>query len=534
MLQDMIQSVAMGSRSSGSKAVALPALRVAAIDIGSNSIHMVVAEADTDGAIVPLWRMKEMIGLGRASFGSRKIPSQTIDSAVATLARFQRTALERRCEKIVAVATSAVREASNGGDLLAKVQRQLGINIRVINGREEARLIYLGVRHSMPLRGGPHLIIDIGGGSVEFIVGDHRRAMLLESRKLGAARMTADFVKSDPISEADLEKLREHYRKELHPIAEEVAQLKPVQTIGTSGTLETLAMMTDPSPRTNGADKTRSIERAAFGEMLSKLLKLKSSERGKVPGLDEPRKDQIIAGAVLLDEIFRAFRVRRMQIGKTALREGILLNYLSRHLPDLMIRQQIPEPRLRTILGLARRCAYHKSHSEQVARVTLELFDQLKSLHGLGAAERELIHYGALLHDIGWHISRKGHHKHSMYLILHGELKGFSPVEVRIIANIARYHRKATPRRSHESFALLSPRAGRIVRVGAALLRIADGLDRSHSHVVREVRCRVSDNEVKCTLSARWDAQLELWAATRKSQMFEKVFKRPITFETTR
>ena len=155
MLQDMIQSVAMGSRSSASKTVVLPALRMAAIDIGSNSIHMVVAEADTDGAIVPLWRMKEMIGLGGASFPGRKIPTQTIDLTVATLARFQRAALERRCEKIVAVATSAVREATNGGDLLAKVERQLGITIRVINGREEARLIYLGVRHSLPLRGGP-------------------------------------------------------------------------------------------------------------------------------------------------------------------------------------------------------------------------------------------------------------------------------------------------------------------------------------------------------------------------------------------
>jgi exopolyphosphatase/guanosine-5'-triphosphate,3'-diphosphate pyrophosphatase len=534
MLQDMTQTVAPGSRTSSSKKVVLPSLRMAAIDIGSNSIHMVIAEVDADGSIIPLWRMKEMIGLGGASFPGGKIPLQTIEKAISALARFQQAALQRHCEKIIAVATSAVREATNGGDLIAKVARQLGINIHVINGREEARLIYLGVRHSLPLRGGPHLIIDIGGGSVEFIVADHRRPMLLESRKLGAARMTSDFVHSDPISDEDLEKLRAHYRAELQPIADEVARYKPVQTIATSGTLENLAAMSDPSPRTVGDDKPRSIERGAFSDLLSKLLKMKSSERAKLPGLDEPRKDQIVAGAVLLDEIFRLFRTRRIQMCKTALREGILLNYLSRHLPDLMIRQQIPEPRLRTILGLARRCAWYKSHSEQVARLTLELFDQLKSLHGLGAGERELIQYGALLHDIGWHISRKSHHKHSMYLIQHGELKGFSSEEVRIMANIARYHRKSAPKRTHESFALLSPRAQNIVRVGAALVRIADGLDRSHSHVVREVRCRTTDREVKCAISTRWDAQLEMWGATRKSEMFQKVFKRPITFEAAR
>src|SRR4051794_31132343 len=275
-------------------------MRMAAIDIGSNSIHMIIAEAGVSGGLTTLWRMKEMVGLGRASFPSRVIPREAIDRAVAVMARFQQAAQQRQCEKIVAVATSAVREASNGGDVLERIDRQIGLNVRVINGREEARLIYLGVRHAMPLgggpgsggNGGPSLIVDIGGGSVEFIVGDHRRSLLLESRKLGASRMTAAFVKSDPISDDDHAALLNHYNKELTPVCEAILALKPVRAIGTSGTLENLALLCCPKPA-NGDGKPHVIERPVFTGVLDELMRSSSKERGEMPGLDEGRKDQI-------------------------------------------------------------------------------------------------------------------------------------------------------------------------------------------------------------------------------------------------
>ena len=510
-------------------------MRMAAIDVGTNSIHMIVAEADVNGGLTTLWRMKEMVGLGRASFPSRVIPREAIDRAVAIMARFVQAAQQRQCEKIVAVATSAVREAANGGDVLERIARQVGLHVRVINGREEARLIYLGVRHAMSLNGvsGPSLIVDIGGGSVEFIVGDHRRSLLLESRKLGASRMTAAFVNSDPISDEDRAALTNHYNKELGPLCEQVLALKPVRAIGTSGTLENLALLCCPKP-TNGDGKPRVIERVTFEKTLDDLVRSNSRQRGEMPGLDEGRRDQIVAGALLVDELFRRLKLRRIQMCSAALREGILVDYLSRHLPDLAIRQQVPDPRMRSVIALARRCAWHKSHSEQVARLCTRLFDELKSLHGLGTPERELIEYGALLHDIGWHIGRTQHHKHSMYLIRHGDLKSFTPEEIEIIANIARYHRKTAPKQKHEGYASLSPRAKMIVRTGAALLRIADGLDRSHANVVRDVRCKVGTKDVKCLVSTRWDAQLELWGAKRKREMFEKVFKRDLTLEVAR
>ena len=528
----MAANVAATSHRLGNKADHRDSLRLAAIDVGSNSIHMIVAQADADGGITTLWRLKEMVGLGRLSFPSRRLSKESIDRAVTALARFQQAAQQRQAEKIVAVATSAVREAENGGDLLERVRDDLGLYLRVVSAREEARLIYLAVRHAMPLRGQPHLIIDIGGGSVEFIVGDEKHAQLLESRKLGAARMTAQFVKSDPISERELLQLRKHYEHELSGVAEQIKSLRPVKAIGTSGTLENLAAMCGSLPPSNGnAQPRQAIERHAFEKLLAELLESRTKDRAHIRGLDDQRKDQIVAGAVLVGELFNRLHLKRIEICPMALREGILLDYLSRHLPDLAIRREVPDARRRSVLDLARRSDWHKTHSQHVAGIALKLFDELRSLHGMTAAERELIEYGALLHDIGWHIGRTGHHKHSMYLILHGDLKSFSEDEIKVIANIARYHRKATPAQRHENYAALPPRLRQVVDVGAALLRMADGLDRSHGSVIQDLRCRTGKHKIRCILTAKSDAELEIWGARRKMDWFEKVFGRSIEFE---
>jgi exopolyphosphatase/guanosine-5'-triphosphate,3'-diphosphate pyrophosphatase len=510
-------------------------LRLAAIDVGSNSIHMIVAQADADGGITTLWRLKEPVGLGRLSFPSRRLTADAMNRAITVLERFQKAAQQRQAEKIVAVATSAVREAENGGDLIERVRRQLGLHIRVVSPRDEARLIYLAVRHAISLRS-PHLMIDIGGGSVEFIVGDDKHASLLESRKLGAARMTAKFVKSDPVSEDDHRQLVKNFDKELAPLIEQIESLHPAKVIGTSGTLENLAAMCGSEPHQNG-DKNNHpqvIERERFEKLLAELLESRAKDRARMRGLDDQRKDQIVAGAVLVSEIFRRLRLKRIEICPSALREGILLDYLSRHLPDVAIRRQLPDPRRRSVIDLARRSDWHKTHSEQVALICMKLFDELRLLHGMSAAERELIEYGALLHDIGWHIGRDGHHKHSMYLILHGDLKNFSDEEVKVIANIARYHRKATPKAKHDPYAELPARMRRIVDVGSALLRLSDGLDRSHSSVIQDLRCKIEKKGVKCTLTARSDAELEIWGARRKRDWFEEVFGRSISFELAR
>src|SRR4051794_32525100 len=444
-----------------------PDLRLAAIDVGSNSLHMIVAQIGVDGAVTTLWRAKEMVGLGRMSFPSRRLSREAMEQAILALRRFQQEAYTRHCEKIIAVATSAVREASNGGDFILRAWRELGIKIRVVSARDEARLIYLGVRHAADLKGGPHLIVDIGGGSVEFIVADEHRPLLLESRKLGAARMTAQFVKSDPIDAADLGKLLEHYDQELSPIVRSIEDLKPSHALGTSGTLENLAAMCGSTDDGNGQPGV--IEADKLSRLVGKLIESRAKDREKLQGLDEQRRDQIIAGALLANEIMRRLELKQITLCKSALREGIVVEYLARRQPDLAVRQQIPDPRRRSVLELARRYNWEQPHSEHVTRLCLQLFDQLTHLHGLGQRERELIEFGALLHDIGWHISGKKHHCHSLYLILHGNLKGFDDEEVRVIANVARYHRKSPPKPSHEEYASLPIGAKRVVRVGAAL-----------------------------------------------------------------
>jgi exopolyphosphatase/guanosine-5'-triphosphate,3'-diphosphate pyrophosphatase len=509
-------------------------LRLAAIDVGSNSIHMIVAQADADGGITTLWRMKEPVGLGRMSFPSHRLSNEAMDRALSVLERFQQQAVQRQSEKIIAVATSAIREATNGGDFLERVRRKLGMVLKVVSAREEARLIYIAVRHAMHLKDNPHLIIDIGGGSVEFIVGDRKRAELLESRKLGAARMTATFVKSDPMSKAERAGLLAHYDSELIPLCRAIENLRPVKAIGTSGTLENIAAMCGSEPSHNGETVMAVIERGPLEKLVEELIDSRSKDRAKIHGLDDQRKDQIVAGALLVNELFTRLHLKRIHICPAALREGILLDYLSRHLPDLAIRKEVPDARRRSVLDLARRCNWHRTHSEHVAMLALKFFDDLKPLHGLGNEARELIEYGAMLHDIGWHIRREGHHKHSMYLILHGDLKNFSREEVAVIANIARYHRKSTPKKKHESYQELSSRARRIVDVGASILRLADGLDRSHSSVIQNLRCKIEDKSVRCILTARSDAELEIWGARRKMDWFNKVFKADISFELGR
>src|SRR5688572_19159100 len=506
-----------------------PDVRLAAIDVGSNSLHMIVAQIGVDGSVTTLWRAKEMVGLGRLSFPSRRLSREAIKQAVLALRRFQQEAYNRHSEKILAVATSAVREAANGGEFIQRARRELGINIRVVSARDEARLIYRGASLSCDLKGGPYLILDIGGGSVEFIVADDTRPLLLESRKLGAARMTAQFVRSDPIDAAELGDLLKVYDKELAPIASDVLALRPTAALGTSGTLENIAAMCGSAPPPD-SKQPAVIAADDLSRLVGRLMESRAKDREKISGLDAQRRDQIVAGAVLANEIFRRLNLKRMQICGSALPEGMVVEYISRHLPDLAVRRQIPDPRRRSVLQLARRCNWEQPHAEHVSKLALQLFDQLASRHGQGPRERELIEYGCLLHDIGWHIAGKKHHKHGMYLILHGGLRGFSEEEVEIMANIARYHRKSPPAADKAPYSQLTPSARRIVRVGVAILRIADGLDRSHNQVVSALRCRVLDNRLRVRLDTRGDPALEIWGAKRKKEFFEKVFGLAISF----
>jgi exopolyphosphatase/guanosine-5'-triphosphate,3'-diphosphate pyrophosphatase len=505
-------------------------LRLGAIDVGSNSIHLVVAQIDAQGALSILWQDKEMVGLGRTSFPSHRLSRVSMERAMITLRRFVADARRWQCEDVVAIATSAVREAANGGEFIERVRSELGLHLRVVSARDEARLIYLGVRHGMELRNGPHLIVDVGGGSVEFIVADAEQPLLLESRKLGAARMTAKFIRSDPVEPREIQALLAHYDRELSPLADQILRLGPVRAVGTSGTIENLIQMAATHRPSDGRDGSpeKILTRGGLKAVLAELLETRSADRARLKGLDDKRKDQIVAGALLVDDLFRRLGLEQIGLCTSALREGMLMDYLGRHRPELEVRREIPDPRRRAVVDLGRRCHWQRDHGEQVARLCLRLFDQLRSLHGLGRDVRELVEYGALLHDVGRSIGQARHHKHSRYLILNGGLDPFTRDEVRTIACIARYHRRSFPSAGHRLFRSLPKRLRRAVGVGSALLRIADGLDRTNCSVVSDVICRTRPTTVDIVVDARGDAELELWSAEARSKLFRHLFRRSV------
>lgn len=268
------------------------------------------------------------------------------------------------------------------------------------------------------------------------------------------------------------------------------------------------------------------ITRDEFLPLHKLIVSSKASERRRLDGLEPRRVDLIPAGSMFLDTTMELFGFDELTVSEWALREGIVLDAIGHHDPA----DWTDDPRAirrASVLGLARRCDVAEGHSRQVARLAVELFDQTAELHGLGPDDRELLEYAGLLHNIGQHVASEGHHKHAAYLIRHGQLRGFDPGEIDLVAALARWHRKGDPKAADES-APLDPGAEDRMRKLAALLRVADGLDRSHHDVVRGVDVHVGPSLVLVRVDADGDVELEQWAARRRRNLFEKVFDREL------
>jgi exopolyphosphatase/guanosine-5'-triphosphate,3'-diphosphate pyrophosphatase len=512
-------------------------LRVAAIDIGTNSLHMVIVEVTDSLSFKVLSSEKDLTQLGDQALVSHHLPKRAMAHTLDVLARYQRVAGNMDCDVMLAYATSAVRESNNGGDFVLAAKRELGLQIQVISAHEEAHLIYLAVRQAIDLSShptgtGPSLIIDIGGGSCELIVGTNAKPLFLESFKLGASRLTQQFVHSDPLSRRDREDLEKHIRKTLKPTIETIRALAPQRVIGTSGTMENLASM---CAFQHGEEGIRHrlltvMAREEFEEVCKRLTRLPVAERRRLPGLDPGRAAQIASGALLVSYLFEKLEMAQIEVCDRALREGMIIDYMQTHWPKVKLSVQIRDPRRRSVFELGRRCNFDEKHALQVARLALELFDQLKPLHKLGAAERELLEYASLLHDIGWHIGHSGHHKHSLYLIKNGDLEGFSLNELDVIANAARYHRKSMPKKSHPDYVALDEASRDLVWKLAGILRIADALDRGHFGNITALRTILRESSVSILLEATADPELELWAGRLKGDMFRATFERETHF----
>jgi exopolyphosphatase/guanosine-5'-triphosphate,3'-diphosphate pyrophosphatase len=504
-------------------------VKIAALDVGTNSIHLLIARVAADGQVEPLDRAKEMVRLGDSAFKG-VISPDAFARATDCIRKFRAQAERGGVDAIIAVATSAVREAENGGDFVRVVRDETGIELTVIRGEQEARLIYLGARAAINLAGRKALIIDIGGGSVELIVGDAREAHYATSLKLGVLRLLDQYAPADPITPDQRLRLAEQLHRALEAPTVAIRKIGFDLVAMTSGTARAVA---DLIPSTS-TEKPRPVAFKDVYELEQKLCSLTAAERSRLPNLDPKRVDSIVPGVILVRSLLEVVHADSYVLCEAALREGLVADYAARNGPGIQLIDEYPDLRRRSVIRLARRCNANQPHAEHVARLALDLFRGLRPLHGLANADGELLEFAALLHDIGFHIAASKHHKHGAYLIENAELQGFSVEEIQILAQVVRYHRKATPKDSHPGFSSLPAAAKQKVRALAAMLRLADGLDRGYAQLVRGVRCRIGDKSVEVTLSAAAEAELEVWGARRKRDLAEEVFDRKFKFTVER
>jgi exopolyphosphatase/guanosine-5'-triphosphate,3'-diphosphate pyrophosphatase len=510
-------------------------MRLAAIDIGTNSLHMIVVNVRPDFSFEVIDREKEMVRLGAGGLDGKALTAEAMQAALQVLSKFRRLAESHSVDEIVAVATSAVREAENGGEFLRTVAIETGIRPRVISGTEEARLIHMAAAYGVGAAGEVLVVIDIGGGSVEITRGAGPTMEQGRSFKLGVIRMTERFVKSDPIAEREERKLVRHIDADA---GEHLARIRKAgfdRVVGTSGTILSLgAIAVGHQGRGPATLRNRRVSAKQLHRVRRTMTSLNLEKRVRVPGLEPRRADLSPAGAVLIDTLVRRLGADGLTLCDLSLREGVVLDYVARHRKQIAQADRYPDVRRRSIIELAERCSYWPEHAQQIARLSTALFDQTRAIHGLTDKEREWLEYAAILHDIGVHISYEGHHKHSEYLIRNGDLRGFEPDEIETIALVARYHRRATPKKKHRALRGFSSRRRRTIRALAAILRLAESLDRSHAQTISGVELHDRGEDALLQLRTKSDAELELWAANRHAVPFERLIKKPLRVEVSR
>ena len=502
-------------------------MRLAAIDVGSNSVHMVIADVGAGGRIEVVDRVKEMVRLGRRAFTTGRLAPDAMQLAARTLRTFARLARARHVEQLTAVATSAVRESRNGTAFVRRLRRETGLEVRVISGIEEARLIFRAAHHALGLEGGPHLLVDVGGGSVEISLARDGRPLWLRSFPLGTARLTERFILRDPPSAGQVRQLERHLSRELGAILDRVRRAGVVRAIGTSGTVNTIIAMAHAARgedllRLHGSRATA----AEIARLRRRVLAVGAAKRAELPGMEAKRVDLMPASVVLLDFILARAGVGELVACAWALREGLLLELAQ---PRGLRGLHAAGTRRRSVEALAARFTGRNAHGRQVARLAGALFDATAAALGLPAAARELLEYAALLHDIGHAIDHGNHHRHSAYLIRSAELLGFEPIEIEVFAQVVCGHRKRAPKPADPEIAPLPPRLRRMVRSLAALLRLADALDRAHFGVIRDLHITERAGRLVIGVDAGGEnAELELWAAERRVDLLKRLLDRPI------
>jgi exopolyphosphatase/guanosine-5'-triphosphate,3'-diphosphate pyrophosphatase len=496
--------------------------RLAAIDIGTNSIRCIIVEVTENGDFRVLDDERAMVRLGEGLAATGAISPAASERAREALVRMRKIIDGLGVEVIEAVATSAVRKASNGREFLAAIEGDTGLHVRIIDGREEAELAALSAWHHFDMANARYLLVDIGGGSVEIVsaVGSHIEE--IASLELGAVFLTEKFLAKDPIPDKDFERLRKHIRRELGQARGEM-ESPVLYLIGSGGTMTSIGSMV-MAMRMERYDSVHGYEvlHSEVMHLLAMLQRMTCKERRATPGLSPERADIIVAGVAVVAELMRLFGSNVLKVNERGIREGLILLGLHKH--GFLDRRHKPRDWRTSVRDFARSCHVDESHSEQVARIALRIFDALGPSYGLDERPRQLLEAAALLHDVGYFISYSKHHKHSYHLIRYSSLFDFSPREKELIANLARYHRKGLPKKKHENFVSLSPEDQELVKKLGGILRLADGLDRRRGGQVRDLECTLGKGCCSIRLQGAEDLSVEIYGGQAKSDLFEAAF----------
>jgi exopolyphosphatase/guanosine-5'-triphosphate,3'-diphosphate pyrophosphatase len=498
--------------------------RFAAIDVGTNSVRLVVAEVEPDGNYRVLDEEPQMTRLGRGFYRTGRLGRAPMERTIEAISKMKAIVDGFEVREMRAVATAAVREASNGRAFRQEVKKRCGVNLEVISAEEEAQLAFKSVSRHFALDQSSIAVVDIGGGSVEVVLAAGGVVNQVHSLPLGAVRLTEQYMKSDPLSGKHWKKLRRAIDRVIDEEIGEPPFLAEIM-IGSGGTFTNLGEMVQCEREGRfGPIRGYEMSRAELVRLLDRLLETPLGARRQLCALNPKRADIIVAGAAAVARIAKHLGSQRIVVNDRGIRDGLLICMIED--AGCLGSETAPsvQDRMTWVREFARKCRSNERHCDQVARLAVQLFDGLAEPFEIPHAGRDILEAAALLHDVGYLINHAKHHKHAYHLIMHGDLRGFSPGEVELIANVARYHRRAAPKKSHENFARLDTNDRRLVRQLAAILRVAEGFDRTHGQLVQTLRVQVDDGVVRVVAAAETKPQVDLADARRKGDLFAQIF----------
>lgn len=506
--------------------------RIAVIDIGSNSVRLMISELIEKKNYRILLDEKDTIRLGREVFEKGVFGTSSIKRLQRTLEKYKKIIDAHNVEHVRTIATAAFREASNSDEIANYFSKELEMKIEVVSGKEEGRLIFLGVTSNFDLKGKKALVVDIGGGSCELVIGDSKRIYYNESLNLGSTRLTRLFLKSNPVRPYEIQTCQDHLDAVFKRIKLAAKKHTFDLIIGTGGSLNNLTRIIYGQNNQSANDLMKEVALSEVDAFNQDLIGKTYRQRIKLPNMEKKRVDIILAAGLVISKIMNFFEVSSFTSLGKGLKEGLTLDTINRLgiiFPYQENSELLKEHRLWEV---GHRYNFEEKHAENVTELSIRLFDQLKETFGFKMKWLEYLKAAAMLHDIGYYISHSGHHKHSQYLIENSDLIGYDAREKQLIGNIARYHRKSSPKKSHESYISLAEADKEIVRKMASILRIADALDRSHLETVHDFKATVKDKELEIKVNApEKDLYFEKEGLANKADLFQAVFNKKVSVE---